>query len=70
MFGHDHDVTSPRTRPYRPAAALWAAGIALSVVQLVIVIVRDDHQFSLPLSIVIGACFLAALALTLLRYRR
>jgi hypothetical protein len=63
-------VTSPRTRPYTLPAALWTAGIVLSIVQLVLVIVRDDHDPSLPLGILIGALFLTALALTLVKRRR
>ena len=63
-------MTSPQTRPYALPAALWFAAIALSVVQLVLVLVRDDHEPSLPLSILIGALFLTALAMTLLKSRR
>ena len=57
-------------RPYAPAAALWFAAILLSMVQLGLVVGRDDHEPSLPLSILIGVLFLAALALTVLRHRR
>jgi len=63
-------MTSPKTRPYTLPAALWFAAIALSVVQLIVVLTRDDHQYSLPLSVLIGVLFLGALALTLLRSRR
>lgn len=63
-------MTSPSTRPYAPAAALWFTAIALSVLQLVLMVVRDDHEPSIPLGILIGALFLAALAVTLLRGRR
>lgn len=63
-------MTSPQTRPYALPATLWFAAIALSMVQLALVLTRDDHEASLPLSLLIGALFLAALALTVLRSRR